>query len=600
MPAADFLLRLPRLTCLLLLLLAVHALGSANGSGSEEALSMAPTTSPPNATHIDNCHQIVGAAINMSCSADSIFQLGTLAMNESSLDAFCSDPSCGKKLTALIAARDQCNDIELSVFFELADMDGWPQFQNICAPTCRPQYIEFANQWYNCQSLDEKAPPDAPPVRVACTGCHKVNESISDVSFVATCGGLVDFIRRMLAERQLSSQNAPFDMNHLIGTCAKYANISMVPPRMVDAPHKPGSPFLLIVIVLGGLGAMGLVVGCFRRWRREDVPAEIDQNRLLSRSSGGRSTTRTGSAPTTEGRASGDILRPADVTILDRLRVDDASVVRTRLLAKGAHGEVYLGKYNGERVAIKCLLPGRTSQHEAQAMVDEIKMLSRLDSPFVVAFYGVCFLRNAPLARLSFLVEFMDRGDLRDLLVLSAADPAALFPWLEKLQCAWSVAQGLVYLHESSVIHRDLKSRNVLLDSVKGTKLTDFGVSRHTSKTLTMTAGVGTYRWMAPELLSENQYTVAADVFSFGMVLSELLTHRIPYSDLMSKNGLPLVDTAIINMVINGAITPTLPDDCPSWARDLTLACIAADANARPSARQVAAILHQQLVLAVP
>ncbi|KAF0684727.1 Aste57867_23313 [Aphanomyces stellatus] len=113
-----------------------------------------------------------------------------------------------------------------------------------------------------------------------------------------------------------------------------------------------------------------------------------------------------------------------------------------------------------------------------------------------------------------------------------------MMPWQAKLECALSVAKALVYLKERQVIHRDLKSRNVLLDSDKGTKLADFGISRrHDEDEQSMTMGVGTYRWMAPEVLAFRHYTIAVDVFSFGVLLSELDTHQIPYSDKQSGHG---------------------------------------------------------------
>jgi len=185
----------------------------------------------------------------------------------------------------------------------------------------------------------------------------------------------------------------------------------------------------------------------------------------------------------------------------------------------------------------------------------------------------------------------MDQSDLKE--VLHHRKPTE-FTWPEKIKCALNIVEGLIYLHSMSIIHRDLKSRNVLMDSKKGTKLTDFGVSREDTGE-TMTIGVGTYRWMAPEILQDNHYTVACDIFSFGMILSELDTHCIPYSNLRNDKGHKLVDTAIISLVIRGAIKPTFTVDCPSWIRDLALKCITGNPENRPTAIELSMIIRQNM-----
>ncbi|EQC30415.1 TKL protein kinase [Saprolegnia diclina VS20] len=261
---------------------------------------------------------------------------------------------------------------------------------------------------------------------------------------------------------------------------------------------------------------------------------------------------------------------------LDLLRIAAADVVATRKLASGAYGEIFLGEYDGKPVAIKTLLTGHSNRAGIQSFIDEINLLGRLDSPYIVSLIGAAWTRAT---NLQCVLEFMDLGDLKEFL---AKTPSTHFPWQSKLECARNIAEGLVYLHSLRVIHRDLKSRNVLLDSVKGTKLTDFGSSREAT-TETMTVGVGTYRWMAPEILKYNQYTVAADVYSFGIILSELNTHVVPYSDRTNDRGQGLVDTAIMSMVINDEIRPTFTPECPDWFRELALQCLVHDPTGRPT-----------------
>ncbi|KAJ0391024.1 hypothetical protein P43SY_010650 [Pythium insidiosum] len=203
------------------------------------------------------------------------------------------------------------------------------------------------------------------------------------------------------------------------------------------------------------------------------------------------------------------------------VRIEYRDVEPIKLLSRGGFGEVWLGLYMNENVAIKRLLSDKKSMSDALAFASEIKTMARLDHPKIVRFIGVAWTNALTIQAVT---EFMDCGDLRSLLDSSRASSLT---WANlKCQIAIDVADALVYLHTLSpkLIHRDLKSRNVLIDAHSGAKLSDFGISRNRSMEETMTAGVGTARWIAPEVILGGHYTEFADIYSFGVVLSELDT----------------------------------------------------------------------------
>ncbi|GLE05105.1 hypothetical protein PINS_up014089 [Pythium insidiosum] len=224
------------------------------------------------------------------------------------------------------------------------------------------------------------------------------------------------------------------------------------------------------------------------------------------------------------------------------VRIEYRDVEPIKLLSRGGFGEVWLGLYMNENVAIKRLLSDKKSMSDALAFASEIKTMARLEHPKIVRFIGVAWTNALTIQAVT---EFMDCGDLRSLLDSSRASSLT---WANlKCQIAIDVADALVYLHTLSpkLIHRDLKSRNVLIDAHSGAKLSDFGISRNRSVEETMTAGVGTARWIAPEVILGGHYTEFADIYSFGVVLSELDTCKAPFHDAVNTNGTRMQDVTI-------------------------------------------------------
>jgi serine/threonine protein kinase len=191
------------------------------------------------------------------------------------------------------------------------------------------------------------------------------------------------------------------------------------------------------------------------------------------------------------------------------------------------------------------------------------------------------------------VLEFMAGGDLKDHLARTASDE--LFSWELKILCAEDILNGLDYLHSLNIIHRDLKSRNVLLDQFLHAKLMDFGVSRHVLGDSTMTQAVGTYRWSAPEVLRGSRYSVAADMYSFGVILSELASHKVPFWNILDDQGQMISEFVLLEKILAGSIQPTFSDSCPEWLVELAQQCMCYSPEERPTAIQAASVIQRMV-----
>ncbi|KAG1687759.1 hypothetical protein DVH05_004628 [Phytophthora capsici] len=276
-----------------------------------------------------------------------------------------------------------------------------------------------------------------------------------------------------------------------------------------------------------------------------------------------------------------------DVITAKRIPRDKVKV--KKLLSRGAYGEVYKGVYNRQEVAVKVLLPStRGNLQHVNDFLAEAKLTATMDHPHIVTFIGVAW---DSLSDVCVVLEFMDGGDLRTLLNSYEATKRPVGFNKQKATIALHVCEALTYLHSlmPPVIHRDLKSRNILLNRNLEAKLTDFGVSKERLDQ-PMTIGVGTSLWMAPEVMMGDKYDVKADIFSLGVMLSELDVHTLPYTQVKERSlaatGRKMADATLFQKVTAGEVQVEFSDSIPRSLLELGLACVSVDPLHRPTAAE--------------
>lgn len=241
------------------------------------------------------------------------------------------------------------------------------------------------------------------------------------------------------------------------------------------------------------------------------------------------------------------------------------------LIGEGTYGKVFKATYGDKTVAVKQLNMNTQDQKMITQFQNETTQMQSLSSEYTLLLIGVCLKPYYCL-----VTEYMAKGSLHD--YLEKTQPTAL-QWLDRFNLALQIAKGIFYLHEKKVIHRDIKSLNILLDENGNAKLGDFGLSFTKDKSASgKTKSVcGTTAWMAPELLDPNidnyEYNTETDIYAFAMVLYELATHQIPFQGL--KDGQIIIK-------ILSAMRPKIPENIPQAYSELMVLCWDHNPGSRP------------------
>ncbi|KAK7320191.1 hypothetical protein RJT34_04927 [Clitoria ternatea] len=244
----------------------------------------------------------------------------------------------------------------------------------------------------------------------------------------------------------------------------------------------------------------------------------------------------------------------------------------------GSYGEVYRGEWHGTEVAVKKFLDQRIFGESLEEFKSEVQIMKRLRHPNVVLFMGA--VTRPP--HLSIVTEFLPRGSLYRLI----HRPNNQLDERRRLRMALDAARGMNYLHNCTpvIVHRDLKSPNLLVDKNWVVKVCDFGLSRMKHSTfLSSRSTAGTAEWMAPEVLRNELSDEKCDVYSFGVILWELSTLQQPWGGMNPMQVVGAVGFQHRRLDI--------PDDMDPAIADIIRQCWQTDPKLRPTFTEIMAAL---------
>ncbi|XP_042468446.1 mitogen-activated protein kinase kinase kinase 1-like [Zingiber officinale] len=255
------------------------------------------------------------------------------------------------------------------------------------------------------------------------------------------------------------------------------------------------------------------------------------------------------------------------------LRRHIMSWTRGDLLGKGSYGEVYEGiSEQGFFFAVKevsLLDQGTNAEQSILQLEQEIALLSQLEHENIVGYYGT----TKDDAKLFIFLELMTKGSLASLYQKYPLQDSQVSIYTRQ------ILNGLKYLHDRKVVHRDIKCANILVDANGSVKLADFGVAKEMSESNQLNSFKGSIYWMAPEVVNPRRsYGPAADIWSLGCTVLEMLTRDLPY---------PNMEYAQACYKIGQREPPTIPFSLSENARDFISLCVKVEPAHRPTASQL-------------
>lgn len=283
--------------------------------------------------------------------------------------------------------------------------------------------------------------------------------------------------------------------------------------------------------------------------------------------------------------------------------IDPTKLVINSAIARGTYGKVYRGIYDGQEVAVKLLDFGQQESKTETILCSlrasfqqEVSVWHKLDHSNVTKFVGASLgtsnlkipsevsLNGGQIqvpSNIYCVVEYLAGGALKSFLIKNRRQKLA---FKAVVQIALDISRGLNYLHSKNIVHRDVKTENLLMDKLGTVKIADFGVARiEASNPKDMTGGTGTLGYMAPEVLNGKPYNRKCDVYSFGICLWEIYCCDMPYPDLSFEE--------MTFAVVRQKQRPRIPSCCPSSLSNVMKRCWDQNPDKRPEMDEVVKML---------
>ncbi|XP_045820475.1 G-type lectin S-receptor-like serine/threonine-protein kinase At4g27290 [Trifolium pratense] len=292
-----------------------------------------------------------------------------------------------------------------------------------------------------------------------------------------------------------------------------------MPASELDDEHRRNLRKKVLIVVFAALGMLLLAIYFFYRFRRRSVVG-------TSKSEGDYE------------RHENDMDLP--LLNLSTIIIATDNFSEKNKIGEGGFGAVYLGKLgSGLEIAVKRL--SQSSKQGMREFINEVKLIANVQHRNLVKLIGCCIQRHEKLL----VYEYMSNGSL-DYFIFDHTR-SQLLDWPKRFHIICGIARGLMYLHQDSrlrIIHRDLKTSNVLLDDTMNPKISDFGMARTFGGNQiegNTNIIVGTYGYMAPEYAIDGQFSVKSDVFSFGVLILEIICGKKNRVRYRAKQTLNLV-----------------------------------------------------------